>query len=86
MPLFEVIITTPTLIKHNIILSVWCGSASHVKAFAATEHRFFVTFWTYWINQTVTSTLLIKLQAQYHPCLQANAVFHLFSQQPFLCH
>ena len=51
----------------------------------ATECRFFATFWTSWSNLTVTLTLLTNYcKHSIHSSLQAKAIFHLFSQHPFL--
>ena len=75
--IFEIIITTPTLIKCEVWLNIT----------AATKCMFFATFWTYRSNLTVTSTLLTNYcKHSIHPSLQANTVFHLFSQHPFLSH
>ena len=53
----------------------------------ATECSFFATFWTSWSNLTLTSTLLTNYcKHSIHTSLQANSIFHLFSQHPFLSH
>ena len=52
-----------------------------------TECSFFATFWISWSNLTVTSTLLTNYcKHSIHSSLQANGIFHLFSQHPFLSH
>ena len=78
--IFKIIITTPTLIKH-IMCEVWLSITD------ATECSFFATFWTSWSNLTVTSTLLTNYcKHSIHSSLQANGIFHLFSQHSFLSH
>ena len=60
--------------------NVW-GVAQHHKC------SFFATFWTSWSNLTLTSTLLTNYcKHSIHSSLQANGIFHLFSQHPFLSH
>ena len=64
--IFEIIITTPTLIKHKMC-EVWLSITD------PTECSFFATFWTSWSNLTLTSTLLTNYcKRRIHSSLQAN--------------